>query len=123
MLEVLGTVKINHCRFLHNKHFEGHGTAVYFSSSYSLQKATQQTFTLSNCNFSNNEGTDSIVYIGYGNTYLLIVLTNCVFSGNKGVSLYLSNQILHLLENIIFHNNTQWRRKQKKVGGGSSLSQ
>ena len=61
LLEVSGNA-IHHCNFLHNKLYKGHGTTVYCSSN-NLQKVTQQVFTISNTNFSNNEGTKRIVYI------------------------------------------------------------
>ena len=62
LLEVSENIKICHCRFLHNKHYEGHGSAVYSSiSSYH----TQLLFTINNCNFTKNERSNSIVYIAW----------------------------------------------------------
>ena len=68
--DVSGNVKINHCSFQHNKHYKGHGTAVYFSSSNN-QNITQQTFTISNSNFTKNEGTNSIIYTDHYNKFNL----------------------------------------------------
>ena len=49
--EVSGNVEIDHCRFLHNNLFEGHGTAIYVSSSNNLEKDTQLLFTINNSKF------------------------------------------------------------------------
>ena len=106
LLEVSGIVKIDHCSFLYNKHYKGHGTAVYFLLSDNFQRRTQLMFTIKNSSFSKNEGCRSIMYIGqYSKNPQLVLLNGLVFNGNKGISLYLSNQNLHLLNNILFDNN------------------
>ena len=97
--EVSGNVKINCCKFLWNKHYKGHGTAIYFSPS-------QLLFKISDCNFSDNKKFSSIVYIGQYNSELqVILLNNSVFIGNQGTTLYLSNQKLQIMGNLLFDNN------------------
>ena len=103
--KVSGNVRINHCGFLHNMHYKGHGTAVYFSPSNNFQEYTEIFFTINRSHFSKNKGTHSIIYIAEcGKNSQSLLINSCVFSGNKGTSLYLSNQNLHL-DNILFDNN------------------
>ena len=120
LVEVSGIIEINHCSFLHNKHYEGHGIAVYFSSSNNLRnKHIRIMFTISNSMFTKNKGTRSIVYIGHfsvSNKCQPVLLISCTFSDNKGIPLYLSNQNLQLLEHIIIENN------QAKDGAGIFVS-
>ena len=54
MSQVSETVKMYYCQFLHNKNYEGHGTAIYFSPSNDFREDTKLIFTINNCNFSNN---------------------------------------------------------------------
>ena len=104
--EISGNVGINHCNFLYNKQYKGYGTAVSFSTSNNFQEHTQLIFKISNCIFSNNEGIYGIVYISQcSKKSQKILLSDSTFSSNKGTSLYLSNQNLHLLDIVIFHNN------------------
>ena len=104
--EVSGNVGVNHCYFLYNKQYKGYGTAVCFSTSNNFQEHIQLIVKISNCIFSNNEGIYGIVYISQcGKKTQKFLLSGSTFSSNKGTSLYLSNQNLHLLDNVIFHNN------------------
>ena len=96
-------MNISYCSFLHNKYHEGHGTTVYFS----LNNLQEILFIINNSSFSKNEGSDSIVYLGQSdNTAKLFFLSGSVFSDNHGSSLYLSNQNLHIVGNVLFVNNT-----------------
>ena len=105
--DVSESVKISHCRFLCNKHYEGHGSAVYSIASSYFQYHTQLLFIISNCNFSKNERSNSIVYIGqYNNKLQFFFLNNSIFSDNQGTSIYLSNQNLYVVGNVLFINNT-----------------
>ena len=60
--DVSRNVEINQCKFLHNKCYEGHGTAIHFSSSDSHRKNIQLLFSINNSNFSRNERSKSIIY-------------------------------------------------------------
>ena len=59
--EVIGDVNINHCQFVYNSHYRGHGAAVHYSSS-NVTNHLQSLLTISNCNFTNNKGAKSLVY-------------------------------------------------------------
>ena len=105
--EMSGNVTINHCKFLYNNHFVGHGTAIHFLSKFEHHSKFQ--FTISNCNFTQNGATidNSIVYIGPSNNKLLeqIYLTNSVFSSNQGVPIYISHQHAFVTGVIKFEGN------------------
>ena len=100
-------MSISHCSFLYNKYYEGHGTAVYFFSLRNLQKKPQVWFIINNSNFSENEGSNSIVHIGPSdNKSQLFFFKGSVFSSNQGSSLYLSNENLHIVGNVLLDRNT-----------------
>ena len=104
--EVSGSVKFNHCKFLCNKHYKGHGTGIYFSTSKSFQNHSQLLFVISDCNFSENKLFNSIVYFGqYNSESQLLVLNNSAFTSNQGTTLYLSNQNLKITGNVSFDSN------------------
>ena len=107
LTEISENLKINHCSFLFNKYYEGHGTAIYFSTSNNLQNQTQLVFTINNSNFNENEGSDSIVYIDPSEDNSQILFLNySVFSDNQGSSLYILHQNLFIAGNVTFDNNT-----------------
>ena len=105
---VSGNVDINGCHFLHNKQYEGHGTAIHYSSNTNYKLIVSPlNITVSNCNFSYNERAKSIVYFGKPSTTHcdLLNLSASVFFHNKGVPVYLSYQDLFINGNVKFHNN------------------
>ena len=104
---VSGDININHCNFLYSKHYRGHGSAIYYSSIFSLF-AWPLNFIISKCTFSYNEDAKSLVYFGHSLTkmYRYLRITNSDFHHNKGVPIYISNQNLYLSGNIKFYNNT-----------------
>ena len=55
---VSGDVIIEYCRFLHNKQYRSHGTAIHFSSSISYNN-----LTIANCNFYANSAMHKVWYI------------------------------------------------------------
>ena len=99
--EMLGDTKINHCKFVNNINI-GHGAALYYSS-YS-----QLALIINNCNFTNNVGAASIVYIGQlaSLNYSISILNNSHFYDNQGIPVYLSNQNLCVMGNSSFSENT-----------------
>ena len=103
---VLGDVNINYCSFLHAKEYEGHGTAIHYSSN-NESVVCPFNITVSNCNFSYNEGAKSIVYFGQPSTKHcnILNLSDSMFFHNKGVPVYLSNQDLSINGNVKFHYN------------------
>ena len=105
--EMSGNATINHCKFLYNNHFVGHGTTIHFLSKF--KHPSKFKFTISNCNFTQNGATidNSIVYIGPSNNKPLeqIYLTDCVFSSNQGVPIYVSHQNVFVTGIMIFEGN------------------
>ena len=96
LLEVSGDVNIHQSKFVNNKHYKGHGTAIHYASNsikYSLLK-----FIISNCDFIGNTNTMSIIYIQEYKTFLhkIFFLRNSSFVNNEGIPVYLSNQILYI---------------------------
>ena len=93
---------INHCNFINNNQYRGHGTAMHFSPR-------NAKYALNNLNFINNGLAESVLYIedpvsGYVEQ---IHINNCNFHNNQGVPLYLSsNLILYISGEILFENNT-----------------
>ena len=106
--EVSGYININHCQFVYNSHYRGHGAAVHYSTN-NVTNHPQSLLTMSNCNFSYNRDAKSLVYIE--NRILQhssnINLHSSKFCHNQGViSIYVINQKLYLSGKILFHNNT-----------------
>ena len=99
--ETLGRAKINHCKFLNSSNHIGHGAALYYSS-YS-----QLALTINDCNFTNNVGAASIVYIEQLESlnYGISILNNSHFYDNQGISVYLTNQNLCIMGNGSFNEN------------------
>ena len=104
MFELSGYMKINHCKFINNTEYRGHGAAVHYSSNTATN--SQLTLVISNCNFSYNEGAMSLVYInGNAAEDTNISLCNSFFHNNIGISVYLSSNILHIHGVVLFENN------------------
>ena len=103
---VLGDVNINYCSFLCSKQYEGHGTAIHYSSNNKLI-VSPFNIIVSTCHFSYNEGAKSIVYFGQPSSkhYEVFNLRDSDFFHNQGVPIYLSNQDLNINGNVKFHNN------------------
>ena len=105
--EVTGDVNINHCQFVYNSHYRGHGAAVHYSSSNATNHL-QPLLTISNCNFTNNKGAKSLVYIEnriseYADN---VMLSFSKFCHNQGTSIYVINQKLFISAKVLFQNNT-----------------
>ena len=100
-LGILGDAKINHCKFVNNINYNGHGAALHYSS-YS-----QHNLIINSCNFTNNVGAASIVYIEQLESlnYGISILNNSHFYDNHGIPVYLSNQNLCIMENSSFNEN------------------
>ena len=102
---VSGNVNIDHCNFLYNKHYRGHGTAIHF-----LPNIFHFNLTITDCEFSYNGDAKSIIYFGpqiannlqTSNYYL----RESSFHFNKGVPIYLFNHELHIDGNTEFYHNT-----------------
>ena len=102
---VSGYVNINHCNFISNK-FEGHGTAIYYSSNMSLS-SFHLAFLIANCNFSYNERAQSVLYFGPSsfNSCEYLHLQNSIFYLNMAIPIYIIKQNLYINGNIEFYGN------------------
>ena len=116
--EMIGDVKIDHCSFSSNKQYEGHGTAIHYSSN-NMSTGSAVEFMITDCNFLHNENAKSVAYFDQSSATKLcenLNLQNSIFHGNKGVPVYLSNKNLHIHGNIEFYNNIA------ENGGGIFIS-
>ena len=104
--EVTGDVNINHCQFVYNSHYRGHGAAIHYSSS-NVTNHLQPLLTFNNCNFTNNGGAKSLVYIESRISEHAdnVTLYHCKFCHNQGTSIYVTNQKLSLNGKLLFQNN------------------
>ena len=101
-----GDVNINHCRFVNNSHYRGHGAAISYSSNNIIIYPIPFLFQICNCNFTYNEGSESLVHIENNMTEInSITLCNSIFYHNQGVSIYVVNQELYLNGNNSLENN------------------
>ena len=101
---ISGYVNINHCKFVNNNHYRGHGAAISYSSS-NITDYPPLLFTICNCNFTHNKGAKSYVYIKNGRSRH-INLCDSKFYHNKGASIYAVNYNLYLNGKNLFQNNT-----------------
>ena len=64
-------------------------------------------FEICNCNFTNNEGAESLVYIKNDMPKLNnnIILCHSIFYNNQGVSIYVINQKVYLKGKLLIQNN------------------
>ena len=99
MFALSGYVNINHCQFIKNTAYRGHGAAVHYSSD------TTSSLVINNCNFTHNEGATSLVYINGQTEDTNISLCNSSFHNNHGISVYLSSNTLHIKWEVLFENN------------------
>ena len=105
--EMIGDVNINLCNFSSNKQYEGHGTAIHYSSN-NMPTGSTVEFMITDCNFLQNENAKSVAYFDQSSATKLcenLNLQNSIFYGNRGVPIYLSNKNLHIHGNIEFYNN------------------
>ena len=115
--DVTGDVNINHCQFVYNSHYRGHGAAVYYLSNNEVYHL-QLIFKISSCNFTYNEGARSLIYFENKKSqlYKSISFYHLSFCHNQGTSIYVVNQKLNFHGNLLFLNNTA------KYGAGIHIS-
>ena len=103
--EVSGAFNINNCNFVNNSHYRGHGAAIYYSSSNTME-FSQFVFTIDNCNFTHNKHIKSLVYIENRLLkYHKIIFYNSIFSSNQGTSVYVINHKIYIYGTVLFWNN------------------
>ena len=94
-------IEIDHCSFINNNHYRGHGTAMHFSPS-------NAKYSLNDCNLINNGPVESVLYITQPNPGIAnhVYINNCNFHNNQGIPVYLSHYItLHINDAVLFQNN------------------
>ena len=102
--EVSGCVNIDHCNFVYNSHYRGHGAAIYYSSYAS--KNSSFVFTINNCNFTHNKHAKSYIYINKrNNEHNHITLNSSTFLGNEGIPIFILNHKLCVIGRNSFQNN------------------
>ena len=104
--EMSGDVIINHCKFVNNIHYRGHGSAIHYS--FKKEAFYQSVLMINNCSFTYNKWAKSLVYIEnstskHNNT---IRLNHSKFCHNQGVPVYVVNQNIYLSGKVLFLNNT-----------------
>ena len=114
--EMIGDVYIDHCNFLSSNRYEGHGTAIHYSSNDML--ISSLIFLIASCNFFYNENAKSVLYFGQSSAKLseYMNLQNSKFCYNRAVPIYLSNQRLYISGNTEFDGNVA------ENGGGIFIS-
>ena len=105
--EVSGDVNIEHCEFINNTHYRGHGAAIQCLLDIA-SNFPPLLLTISNCTFTYNKFAESLVYINNRNSeqHNNITFYQCMFLHNQGVSIYVANQKIYLKEKNLFQNNT-----------------
>ena len=109
LLKVSGDVNINHCNFLHNNLYQGHGAAIHYSSSNGASSHDKlPVFIISDCNFAYNYAKSLVHFVNTisAKDYNNITFRSAKFCHNQGISIYAVNQNIHLNEINIFQNNT-----------------
>ena len=109
--EVAGNVNINHCNFVHNNHYSGHGAAIQYSSSNRASSHNKLTmFTISDCDFAYNYAKSLVHFVNTISTehYSNIIFHSSKFCHNHGASIYAINQNIYLSEKIYF--SRKWCR-------------
>ena len=104
---VLGYVNISHSNFAHSN-YGGLGSAIQYSSSSKVTSNIQTVITISRCSFMYNRHSNSLLYFEniISKINSTISIQNSNFCHNQGVSIYLANQDVYLLEKVVFQNNT-----------------
>ena len=115
LLNMSGHVHINHCKFVENTHYRGHGAAMHYSSG-----TAALVFTITYCNFSHNKvigegkkSAESILYIGKSlgesGSHNVILIKDTSFGSNRGSSIFVSMQNVHIDGTVVFENNKAYK--------------
>ena len=112
--EMIGDVNIDLCNFLSNKQYEGHGTAIHYSSTELSNCLRLNFMIIANCSFTDNENAKSVVYFGHLSTKRCeyLCLMDSIFQHNKGTPIYLTNQ------NLLLHGHIDFIENFAENGGG-----
>ena len=114
--EPSGNVNIDYCKFMHNNHYRGHGSAIRYSSNN--PSTDELTININNCDFSFNIGSKSIIYIKQSLEHILThCINNSTFQNNQAISTYFSGH-----QNINFAGNLLFKNNEAEIGTGLYVS-
>ena len=103
--EMSRDININHCSFVNNSHYRGHGAVVHYLSN-NARRFSQFVFTIKNCNFTNNKCIKSLVHIeNKAVRYHKIIFNSSTFCHNQGASVYVINHKIYAKGKFLFQNN------------------
>ena len=116
MSEPSGIINVDYCKFMHNNHYRGHGSAIHYSSNN--PSTGELTININNCNFSFNIGSKSIIYIKQSPEHIVNhFINNSTFQNNQATSIYLSGP-----QNINFTGDLLLKNNEAKIGTGLYIS-
>ena len=111
-----GNVNVDYCKFMHNNHYRGHGSAIHYSSNN--PSTGELTININNCDFSYNIGSKSIIYIKQPLEHILNhSINNSTFQNNQAISIYLSGH-----QNVNFTGELLFKNNKAEIGTGLYIS-
>ena len=114
--EPSGNVNIDYCKFMHNNHYRGHGSAICYSSNN--PSTDELAININNCDFRFNIGSKSIIYIKQSLEHILNhYINNSTFQNNQAISIYFSGH-----QNINFAGNLLFKNNEAEIGTGLYVS-
>ena len=103
--EPSGKITVDYCKFMHNNHNIGHGSAIHYSSNNPSSHHDELTIDINNCDFSFNIGSKSVIYIKQSHKHTVHHnINNSTFCNNQATSIYLSGH-LYINGELLFENN------------------
>ena len=98
-------IYINHCNFMNNIEYRGHGAIIHFSQEY-VYSSSNLAIIINNCNFSYNGAAKGVIYIK-ANFVTTVIFDHSNFHSNQDVPIYLSKRVnLYIYGKVFFENNT-----------------
>ena len=107
--KVWGDVSFNHCEFLENTDYGGHGVAIHYSSNAAVK------MLINYCTFNDNgkKSSKSIIYIaGNSSLHNIIILKDSSFNKNIGNPIYVT------MQNVRVDGQVMLTRNKANNGGG-----
>ena len=106
ILEASGDITVNYCKFIHNSHYRGHGSAIHYSSKNLSTDDLTSTININNSHFSFNIGSKSLIYLRQSLQRIVHhFIHNSTFQNNQGTSrsVYLSgHQNININGDLVF---------------------
>ena len=118
MSELSGNVSVDYCKFMHNNHYRGHGSAIHYSTNNPSTTDHELTINIKNSEFSFNIGSKSIIYIKQSLEHISNhYISNSTFKNNQAISIYLSGP-----QNINFTGDLLLKDNKAEIGTGLCVS-